>query len=69
MPRRSKVRAKLVPAGVDIIDRNGDVLAGLTNQDAVDLVLSLGAKSGRIIHRAWLDAGKPIRGKQTAKRH
>lgn len=65
MPRRTKVRAKLVPAGVDIIDHDGTVLAGITNQDAVDLALCMSAKVGRFVHRAWLDAGKPIRGNRT----
>lgn len=65
MPRQNKVRAKLVPLGVDIIDRNGNTLAGITNRDAVDLVMSLSSKLGKIIHQAWLDDGKPIRGKPT----
>lgn len=67
MPRRTKVRAKLVPEGVDIIDHTGEVLCGITNQDAVDLALSMSANLGRIVHAVWLDAGKPIRGKATAK--
>jgi len=68
MPRRTKVRAKLVPAGVDIIDHDGTVLAGITNQDAVDLGLSMSAQFARFTHRAWLDAGKPIRSKRTASK-
>lgn len=68
MPRRSKVRVKLGPIGVDIVDRNGELLCGITNQEAVDIAIALSKKLGRIVHRAWLDAGKPIRGKPTAKR-
>lgn len=67
MPRRTQIRAKLVSAGVDIIDHNGEMLCGITNRDAIDLLLSLSRQSGRIIHGNWLDAGKPIRGKLTAK--
>lgn len=60
MPRRTTVRAKLVRDGVDIIDHTGSVLTGITNQDAVDLYLSLAPRMRRIIREARLDAGLPV---------
>jgi hypothetical protein len=61
MPRRLKVRAKFVPEGVDIIDHNGEVLAGITNADALDLCASLTKRLPMIWRRCQLDAGIPIK--------
>lgn len=60
MPRRTTVRAKLVPEGVDIIDHTGELLTGITNADAIDLTASLMKRLREINRRARLDAGLPV---------
>jgi hypothetical protein len=49
--RKQSVRAKLVPLGVDIIDRNGEMLAAITEEEAVHLVASLLKQMPRILRR------------------
>lgn len=65
---KNKVHAKLVNLGVDIIDHDGDMLTGISEQDAVDLHASLTRllpKIKRRIEKEMGHAAPVVRGEPT----
>lgn len=50
--RKTKIRIKFVPLGINIIDHDGTWLAGITEQDALDLLKELNRVLPKIKRRA-----------------